>query len=135
MKIHKPEVKTAVSSIHEAVAQFRDQGYPLEFLRSPTHLYCPDRHLWIRPEQFIVEASYYLENASNPGEDRAIYVISSNGGLKGTLVEACGVYSDTIGPQMAKKLSVRDYQTFRRITVTPDYEKLAISQGDASGHD
>jgi hypothetical protein len=118
MEVKKVEKYIAFASIYEALAEFKKQGYMTEFLRNPTRLYCAELHLWITPEQFSVDVSYYLEKISNPDQDRVFYAISSSIGVKGILVEPCGVYADNISLEMAQKLSVVNYQAFEKIQIT-----------------
>jgi hypothetical protein len=48
---------------------------------------------------------YRFEGDSNPDDSSIVYAISSNTGLKGTLVDAYGAYSENLNFDMAKKLS------------------------------
>jgi hypothetical protein len=56
------------------------------------------------PEDFTVDEAYFFEEISNPDEDRMLYAISSSAGVKGFLIDTCGVYMDNISQEMMEKL-------------------------------
>ncbi len=118
MKTSRENNQITFTSIAEALDDFKKRGYLTEFMRDPNCLYCAAFHLWITPEQFSVDVSYYLERISNPDEDRVFYAITSSVGIKGVLVEACGVYTDNIGLEMAQKLSMVNYRAFEKMQIT-----------------
>jgi hypothetical protein len=43
---------------------------------------------------------------TNPDDSSVLYAIASTGGLKGLLVDAYGVYSESISQEMIKKLQI-----------------------------
>lgn len=112
----------AFPSIDLALDDLRNRGYVAKFMRDPECLYCIELHIWIAPEQFSVDVSYYLEKESSPDENRVFHAISSNVGIKGILVEACGVYADNISIAMAQKLSGDGNPAVRKANI----ETLAI---------
>lgn len=50
---------------------------------------------------------YRFEGMTNPGDNTILYLIKTNDGAKGLLVDAYGAYQDEISPEMIKKLSIR----------------------------
>lgn len=93
-------------SIIEALNDFQSRGYREEFRKEPTCLYCHALNLWIAPEQFNIDEFYIFDQDSDPGESSIVYAISSYTGVKGTLVDAYGVYSESVTFDMAQKLEV-----------------------------
>jgi len=78
------------------------------FNREATCLYCHQLEEWIPPENFIVDESYYFEEIESPDADRMLYAISLSQGIKGFLVDTCGVYTDNISPAMVQKLKLNE---------------------------
>jgi hypothetical protein len=67
---------------------------------------CKSLNIQLYPEDFVIDKFYRFEGASNPDDSAIVYAISSKDGLKGTLVDAYGVYSDTLTNDMIKKLKI-----------------------------
>ena len=93
-------------SVGQAVSDLKNNGYSTEFRRDPNRLYCVEAHRWIGSEQFTVDESYHFEVRSSPNDDRVLYAISSDMGIKGVLVEGYGVYADNISHELAEKLVI-----------------------------
>jgi len=62
---------------------------------------------WISPDNFTVDESFYFQEISNPDADRMLYVISLSQGVKGYLIDTCGVYADNISLEMMQKLKLK----------------------------
>ena len=61
----------------------------------------------MNPDEFQIDKFFRFEGASNPDDSSILYAISSEEhGIKGTLVNAYGIYSDAMTDEMLKKLSV-----------------------------
>jgi hypothetical protein len=63
--------------------------------------------LHVHPEDFTVEEFYRFEGMSNPDDNSVLFAISSDDGIKGTLVDAYGVYADNLTPEMSVRLKLR----------------------------
>ena len=96
-------------SLIDALTDLKNSGYKEEFRKEPTCLYCYALDLWIAPEQFNIDAYYIFNDNSDMDDSSIVYAISSYTGIKGTLVDAYGVYSENVTFDMAQKL-VRNYQ-------------------------
>ena len=55
---------------------------------------------------FTVDEYHRFEGASNPSDNSIVYAIHSNDGVKGVLVDAYGMYSESLTEDMARKLRV-----------------------------
>jgi hypothetical protein len=62
--------------------------------------------LQLHPEDFQVDEYYRFEGISNPDDNSIVYAISRKDGIKGILVDAYGVYSDSLSEAMVEKLKV-----------------------------
>ena len=91
-------------SLIDALADLKTRGYKLDFRKEPTCVFCYALDLWIAPEQFNIDEFYRFEENSNPSDSCVLYAISSYTGIKGTLVDAYGVYAENMAFHMAQKL-------------------------------
>ncbi|NNE76232.1 MAG: phosphoribosylpyrophosphate synthetase, partial [Pricia sp.] len=70
----------------------------------PHCLECAALKLEIHPEDFEVDEMHRFEGMSSTDDNSILYAISSKDGIKGTLVDAYGVYAQNISEEMRKKL-------------------------------
>ena len=98
-------------SLIDALDDLRKRGYDSDFTTQAVCLYCGDLDLRLNPEEFNVDEVHRFEGDSNPSDSSILYAISSSSGLKGTLVDAYGVYADSLSFEMAKKLQQHPVMT------------------------
>ncbi|WP_373056379.1 phosphoribosylpyrophosphate synthetase [Zunongwangia sp. H14] len=91
-------------TLSEALNDLQSRGYTYDFNLKPRCLECPSLKLEIHPEDFIVDETYRFEGMSSTDDNSILYGISSKNGIKGTLVDAYGVYAEHISDEMRKKL-------------------------------
>ena len=91
-------------SLSEALGDLKKRGYTEDFNLKPYCLTCPRLQLELQPSQFTIDETYRFEGMSNPDDNAVIYAISSSPELRGTLVDAYGVYAEALTPEMAQKL-------------------------------
>jgi hypothetical protein len=91
-------------SLVDALNDLKKSGYESDFGIQTICLYCGDLDLRLDPEDFHVDEFYRFEGESNPDDNVVLYAISSSSGVKGTLVDAYGAYSENLSFDMAKKL-------------------------------
>jgi hypothetical protein len=89
----------------DALNDLRKRGYEVDFSTQTVCLYCGDLDIRLYPEEFHVDEVYRFEEDSNPDDNSILYAISASRGMKGTLVDLYGAYSDNLSFDMAKKLS------------------------------
>lgn len=85
-----PFMNTLSACINKAV----NEGYKECFKVTGKGLYSTTRSRYYRPEQVEVVNFYRFEGQSDPADNAILYVIETSDGLKGTLVDAYGTYSD-----------------------------------------
>ena len=88
----------------EAIDQLRNKGYVEEFSLQPHSLVSSRHQIELHPEDFEIIEVYRFEGASNPDDNTVIYVIETKNGHKGLLIDAYGMYSEEVTPEMANKL-------------------------------
>lgn len=95
-------------TLTEALADLQKRGYREDFNLTENCLNCAAHKLEIHPEDFEVDEFYRFEGDTDPGDSMVLYAISANTSkLKGTLVDAYGVYAENLTPAMVEKLSIK----------------------------
>lgn len=98
-------------TLSEAMKALNQQGYVNDFNLHPEWIECPPLKLRLAPEEFHVDQVHRFEGKSSSPDDSAVlFAISSSTGLKGLLVDAYGMYADSLSPIMIQKLTI-DGQT------------------------
>ena len=91
-------------TLSEAIQDLQRRGYGNDFNLKPHCLECVSLKLEIHPEDFYVDEMHRFEGMSSTDDNSILYAISSKNGIKGTLVDAYGVYAENISEEMRKKL-------------------------------
>lgn len=84
------DMKTLASCLNKLVLD----GYAEDFKASERGLLALQHERLYEPHQVNVVNFYRFEGASDPADNSILYVIETNDGLKGTLVDAYGPYAD-----------------------------------------
>ena len=58
----------------------------------------------VNPEDLTIEKVYRFEGNSNPDDMAVLYAIKSSSGIKGTFIDAFGLYADQDGEKIAEIL-------------------------------
>lgn len=96
-------------TILEALNDLQRQGYTYDFNLQQDCLYCQPVDKRILPNEFEIKEIHRFEAMSDPSENAVLYVIDSPlHGIKGTMVNAFGIYSDTLSSELVKKINQRD---------------------------
>ncbi|HEY0744648.1 MAG TPA: phosphoribosylpyrophosphate synthetase [Chryseosolibacter sp.] len=94
------------TTLSETLNDLKKRGYSEDFNITPTCLECSSLNLQLHPEDFKVDEYHRFEGMSNPDDNAIVFAISSNDGVKGTLVDAYGVYAENLTDAMIRKLAV-----------------------------
>ncbi|WP_121356918.1 phosphoribosylpyrophosphate synthetase [Flavisolibacter nicotianae] len=94
------------STVFDTLNSLKEEGYVLDFNLKPDCVECVSPDIKLYPEEFVIDKFYRFEGASNPDDNAIIYAISSKDGLKGTIVDAYGVYADSLTSEMVNKLKI-----------------------------
>lgn len=70
------------------------EGYTEHFTITEEGLASLQKHSNYKPEEIQVVNFFRFEGQSDPDDNAILYVIETNDGTKGTLVDAYGVYTD-----------------------------------------
>lgn len=95
-------------TLSQTIEELKKEGYTMDFNISPECLSCHRSNRVLSPDEFGIDAVYRFEGESNPDDEAVVYAISSpKYGLKGTLVNAFGLYSDEVSDALVRKLHLR----------------------------
>ncbi|MAX81373.1 MAG: phosphoribosylpyrophosphate synthetase [Crocinitomicaceae bacterium] len=92
------------NTLSEALTDLDKRGYTHDFNLTEDCIECKADHQKISPEKFEIVEFYRFEGMTSTDDESVVYVIETQDGLKGTLVDAYGVYSDSLSPKMIDKL-------------------------------
>lgn len=95
----------------DALDDLKERGYLADFATDKVCLYCGDLDIRLNPEEFNIDEVYRFEGDSGVDDSVVVYAISSSTGVKGTLVDAYGTYSENLNFEMAKKLQSHTVMT------------------------
>lgn len=85
---------TSMNTLSALVNKVVKNGYTDSFKVTKKGLYSNSTDRYFTPADVHVENFYRFEGESDPGDNAIMYVIETSDGLKGTLIDAYGAYSD-----------------------------------------
>ena len=94
-------------TLTEAITCLKARGFDLDFNLKETQIECTTTGRKLSPNEFEITEVYRFEGDTDPGDEMVLYAIESKDGLKGTLMNAYGVYSNTISNELIGKLTVQ----------------------------
>lgn len=94
------------STLTEAINDLRSKGYVLDFNSEYDCLACREHEFKLSPAEFSIDGAFRFEDESDPENQSVLYAISSTDGLRGLMVNAFGIYADTLSNEMIEKLSI-----------------------------
>jgi hypothetical protein len=95
------------TTLSEALTDLKKRGYKEDFNLLPHCVECPSLRLQWEPERFTVDEFHRFEGMSSTDDNSIVYAISADTGIKGTLVDAYGVYAENLTEGMIRKLSIK----------------------------
>ena len=94
------------STLTEAMKDLKEKGFTRDFNQQGAHLECKELSKNYQPEAFTITHTYRFEGMSSAGDNSVLYAIEAEDGTKGQLVDAYGVYADSLTPEMIEKFRV-----------------------------
>jgi len=96
----------AYNTLSETMDALRKEGYTEDFNLKENYLDCQGGKYQIMHHEFEIDQFFRFEGETDPADESILYAVSSNKyNLKGILVNAFGIYSDSVADEMIKKLS------------------------------
>jgi hypothetical protein len=93
-------------TLSEALLDLKSRGYVSDFNLHPEWIECVPLNVRVGPSQFHVDEVYRFEGMTNPDDNSVLFAISTLEGLKGVLVDAYGVYAESLSHEMIKRLQI-----------------------------
>ena len=91
-------------SLADALNDLKERGYWADFGTDTVCLYCGELDIRLNPEEFQVDEAYRFDGDANADDSSILYAITSSTGMKGTLVDTYGTYSERLNFKMDQKL-------------------------------
>lgn len=84
-----------MKTLSSTVNMMKAEGYKEDFQVTKQGMTNFSEDKVYKPEQIRIVNFYRFEGTSDPGDNSILYVIETDDGVKGTLVDAYGAYSDS----------------------------------------
>lgn len=84
-----------MKTLSSCVSKMKEDGFKEDFQITKKGLTTFNETKFYNPEQVSIVNFYRFEGTSDPGDNSILYAIETDDGLKGTLVDSYGVYSDS----------------------------------------
>ncbi|GAB3507843.1 phosphoribosylpyrophosphate synthetase [Emticicia fontis] len=98
---------TTYDTSAEAINALVSKGYNHNFNLKDEVLYCHTNETSLQPDEFQIDEVYRFEGDTNPDDEVVVYAISSpSADIKGILVNAYGVYAESISAELVEKLKI-----------------------------
>lgn len=99
-------MKRHYTSLSEATNDLHTRGYVYDFNVKEDCVACPALQLHLTPEHFIVDEFHRFEGMSSTDDNSIVFAITSDQGVRGLLVDAYGVYANSMSDGIIKRLSI-----------------------------
>lgn len=87
-------IETGYETLAGAIDQLARRGFTESFSVVGNRLRVVETRKTFRPDEVVVREYRRFEGVSDPDDMAIVYAIETEGGIRGTLVDAYGVYSD-----------------------------------------
>lgn len=92
-------------TLSEAVNDLVKRGYVSNFNLKNESVTCVENEISLHPEDFEIDEVHRFEGNTDPGDENVLYAISSGKhNIKGLLVNAYGMYSDSFSGVLISKI-------------------------------
>jgi hypothetical protein len=95
-----------MKSLSACLNRMINDGYTEDFQITEQGLESLHQHSNYQPEQIQIVNFYRFEGESDPDDNAILYIIETNDGTKGTLVDAYGVYNDANVSRFMKDVEI-----------------------------
>ncbi len=93
------------TTLSEAINDLAKRGYTENFNIDSGCIVCAKSLIRLKPDEFVIDEVYRFQEMSDLDNESILYAISSpTNNVKGLLVNAYGIYSDTATTELVSKL-------------------------------
>lgn len=97
------------TSLSEAINDLTNKGYIYNFNMKENFIECPENQCQLQPDEFEINEKHRFQEMSDVDNESVLYAISStDGSVKGLLVNAYGIYADYASFKLVQKLNRPD---------------------------
>ena len=89
----KPDEIPWMQDLASCVNRMKEEGYKEDFQVNEKGLSTFDNAKTYKPDEVSIVSFYRFEGVSDPGDNTILYLIETNDGTKGTLVDGYGAYA------------------------------------------
>jgi hypothetical protein len=94
------------NTLSEAINDLVKRGYTYDFTLEHECIVCGANNQQLGPDDFEIDEVHRFQEMSDVDNESILYAISSkHTNLKGLLVNAYGIYADTVSARLIEKLS------------------------------
>ena len=91
----------------DALSDLKRRGFTTDFKLNFDAVECIKTGISLSPDHFEIVERYRFEADTNPDDSSVLYAIQSiDKNIKGVLINAYGVYSDSISDSLIQKLKI-----------------------------
>ena len=112
MRLNENNSMPFMKSLATCLSKMVRDGYTEDFQITDSGLEALRKHNNYRPEQIQIVNFFRFEGQSDPDDNAILYVIETNDGTKGTLIDAYGVYND---PKVSK--FIKDVEAIKKKSI------------------
>ena len=94
MRLNENNSMPYMRSLATCLSKMVKEGYTEDFQLTEKGLESLRKHNNYKPEQIQVVNFFRFEGESDPDDNAILYVIETEDGIKGTLIDAYGIYND-----------------------------------------
>lgn len=92
----------------EALKGLRKRGFTTNFAFLHKAFCAVETGKTFKPEELSIREHHRFEGASDPDDSSIVYAIETNDGLKGTIVDAYGMYANSALEEFLDKVKMRE---------------------------
>ena len=98
----------AYTSMTEAIQGLKARGFTTNFEYLNKSLCAVDTRRTFQAEELSIREHHRFEGASDPDDESIVYAIETNDGIRGTIVDAYGVYANSELEAFMEKVKMRE---------------------------
>ncbi len=95
-------------TLSEAISDLMQRGYTCNFNLKENCIEYSGTSISLMPDEFEIDEVHRFEGDTDPGDENILFAISSaKHNIKGLLVNAFGMYSDSFSAELISKLNIK----------------------------
>jgi hypothetical protein len=99
----------AYDTMVDALKDLKSRGFTTDFNLAFDAIECRQTGVCLLPDAFEIVEHYRFEGNTDPSDESVVYAIQAkDGDMKGVLVNAYGMYSESASDDMIRKLTVHE---------------------------